>query len=139
MPVDPAEPVATKVSSGATVRDVADLLGLSSAELIKKLMMMGEMATLTQTLTDESIKSIADEYDRKIEIVSAAEEEIAAPVFAAAPSPIDRACGFHSGDIDSRTLTMQDACRGREDPMSGLRTRLLLIPASPDATVGGVG
>ena len=81
MPVDPAEPVATKVSSGATVRDVADLLGLSSAELIKKLMMMGEMATLTQTLTDESIKSIADEYDRKIEIVSAAEEEVPAPVF----------------------------------------------------------
>ncbi|MBK5110650.1 MAG: translation initiation factor IF-2 [Thermoleophilia bacterium] len=78
---DPAEPEATKVSSGVTVRDLAELLGLSSAELIKKLMMMGEMATLTQTLTDESVLAIAEEYDRKIEIVSAAEEEAPAPEF----------------------------------------------------------
>ncbi|MCB0827572.1 MAG: translation initiation factor IF-2 [Solirubrobacterales bacterium] len=78
---DPAEPQATKVNSGVTVRDLAELLGLSSAELIKKLMMMGEMATLTQTLTDESVMAIAEEYDRKIEIVSAAEEEAPAPEF----------------------------------------------------------
>jgi translation initiation factor IF-2 len=77
----PAEPEATKVPSGATVREVAELLGLGSAEVIKKLMTMGEMATLTQTLTDESIKAIADEYDRKIEIVTAAEEEPEAPAY----------------------------------------------------------
>ncbi len=75
------EPEATKVPAGATVREVAELLGLGSAEVIKKLMMMGEMATLTQTLTDESIKAIADEYDRKIEVVTAADEEPAAPEF----------------------------------------------------------
>jgi translation initiation factor IF-2 len=80
-PEEPAEPVATKVQSGATVREVAELLGLGSAEVIKKLMMMGEMATLTQTLTDDSVKAIADEYDRKIEIVTAAEEEPEAPEF----------------------------------------------------------
>jgi len=76
-----AEPEATKVPAGATVREVAELLGLGSAEVIKKLMTMGEMATLTQTLTDESIKAIADEYDRKIEIVTTADEEPAAPEF----------------------------------------------------------
>jgi translation initiation factor IF-2 len=76
-----AEPEATKVPAGATVREVAELLGLGSAEVIKKLMTMGEMATLTQTLTDESIAAIADEYDRKIEIVTAAEEEPEAPEF----------------------------------------------------------
>jgi translation initiation factor IF-2 len=76
-----AEPEATIVPSGATVREVAELLGLGSAEVIKKLMTMGEMATLTQTLTDESIKAIADEYDRKIEILSAADEEPEAPEF----------------------------------------------------------
>jgi translation initiation factor IF-2 len=75
------EPEATKVPAGATVREVAELLGLGSAEVIKKLMTMGEMATLTQTLTDESIKAIADEYDRKIEIVTTADEEPAAPEF----------------------------------------------------------
>jgi translation initiation factor IF-2 len=79
--VEAAEPEATTVPSGATVREVAELLGLGSAEVIKKLMMMGEMATLTQTLTDESIAAIADEYDRKIEIVTAAEEEPEAPEF----------------------------------------------------------
>jgi translation initiation factor IF-2 len=76
-----AEPEATTVPSGATVREVAELLGLGSAEVIKKLMTMGEMATLTQTLTDESIAAIADEYDRKIEIVTAADEEPEAPEF----------------------------------------------------------
>ncbi|HEY7255124.1 MAG TPA: translation initiation factor IF-2 [Solirubrobacterales bacterium] len=80
-PEEPAEPEATKVQSGATVREVAELLGLGSAEVIKKLMTMGEMATLTQTLTDDSIKAIADEYDRKIEIVTAADEEPEAPGF----------------------------------------------------------
>jgi translation initiation factor IF-2 len=79
--VEAAEPEATTVPSGATVREVAELLGLGSAEVIKKLMMMGEMATLTQTLTDESIAAIADEYDRKIEIVTAAEEEPEEPEF----------------------------------------------------------
>ncbi len=80
-PVEVAEPEATKVPSGATVREVAELLGLGSAEVIKKLMTMGEMATLTQTLTDESVKAIADEYDRKIEIVTAADEEPEQPEF----------------------------------------------------------
>ncbi len=78
---EPAEPEATKVQSGATVREVAELLGLGSAEVIKKLMTMGEMATLTQTLTDDSIKAIADEYDRKIEIVTAADEGPEEPEF----------------------------------------------------------
>jgi translation initiation factor IF-2 len=80
-PVEVAEPEATKVPSGATVREVAELLGLGSAEVIKKLMTMGEMATLTQTLSDESVKAIAEEFDRKIEIVTAAEEEPEEPVF----------------------------------------------------------
>ena len=80
-PASPAEPEATKVNSGATVREVAESLGLAPAEVIKKLMMMGEMATLTQTLTDESVRAIADEYDRKLEIVTAAEEEPEEPQF----------------------------------------------------------
>jgi translation initiation factor IF-2 len=72
----PEEQPAIKVNSGATVREVAESLGLSAAEVIKALMKEGEMATLTQTLTDESVESIAKEFDRKIEIVTAAEEEV---------------------------------------------------------------
>jgi translation initiation factor IF-2 len=76
----PEEQPAIKVNSGATVREVAESLGLSAAEVIKALMKDGEMATLTQTLTDESVESIAKEFDRQIEIVTAAEEEVEAPV-----------------------------------------------------------
>ncbi len=76
---EPEEAPAIKVNSGATVREVAESLGLSAAEVIKALMKEGEMATLTQTLTDESVEAIAKEFDRKIEIVTAAEEEVELP------------------------------------------------------------
>jgi len=79
-PKQPEETPAIKVNSGATVREVAESLGLSAAEVIKALMKEGEMATLTQTLTDESVESIATQFDRKIEIVTAAQEEVEAPV-----------------------------------------------------------
>jgi translation initiation factor IF-2 len=75
----PEEAPAIKVNSGATVREVAESLGLSAAEVIKALMKEGEMATLTQTLTDESVEAIAKQFDRKIEIVTAAEEEVEVP------------------------------------------------------------
>jgi translation initiation factor IF-2 len=75
----PEEQPAIKVNSGATVREVAESLGLSAAEVIKALMKEGEMATLTQTLTDESVESIAKQFDRKIEIVTTADEEVEEP------------------------------------------------------------
>jgi len=76
----PEEQPPIRVNSGATVREVAESLGLSAAEVIKALMKEGEMATLTQTLTDESVESIAKEFDRKIEIVTTADEEVEAEV-----------------------------------------------------------
>jgi translation initiation factor IF-2 len=75
----PEEQPAIKVNSGANVREVAESLGLSPAEVIKALMKEGEMATLTQTLTDESVESIAKQFDRKIEIVTAAQEQVEEP------------------------------------------------------------
>jgi translation initiation factor IF-2 len=75
-PKQPEEAPAIKVNSGATVREVAESLGLGTAEVIKALMEGGEMATLTQTLTDESIEAIAKKFDRNAEIVTAAEEEV---------------------------------------------------------------
>jgi translation initiation factor IF-2 len=74
------EPDATKIASGATVREVAESLSLGSAEVIKKLMELGEMATLTQTLSDEAVMALAAALDQKVELVSAAEEEPEEPV-----------------------------------------------------------
>jgi translation initiation factor IF-2 len=78
-PKQPEEAPSIRVNSGATVREVAESLGLSAAEVIKALMKEGEMATLTQTLTDESVESIAKQFDRKAEIVTAAQEEVVEP------------------------------------------------------------
>src|SRR5207248_7177077 len=43
-------------------------------EVIKKLMELGEMATLTQTLTEEAILTLAEGFEKKVDIVHAADE-----------------------------------------------------------------
>jgi translation initiation factor IF-2 len=80
-PVVEKEPEATKIASGATVREVAESLSIGSAEVIKKLMELGEMATLTQTLSDEAILALAEALGQKVEIQRAAEEEVVEPVY----------------------------------------------------------
>jgi translation initiation factor IF-2 len=73
-PEEVKEELPTKVNSGATVKEVAESLGLGASEVIKKLMELGEMATLTQTLTDEAIEVLADAFEKKITIASAADD-----------------------------------------------------------------
>jgi translation initiation factor IF-2 len=77
----PTEPNILSINSGATVREVGETLGVSSAEVIKKLMQMGEMATLTQTLPDETIELLGTEFEQQVEIVHASEEVADEPVF----------------------------------------------------------
>jgi translation initiation factor IF-2 len=76
-PIDTAAMEATdliRVNSGSTVKDVAEYLGVPVPEVIKKLMSLGEMATLTQTLADDAIQVLADEFSKEIEIVHAADD-----------------------------------------------------------------
>jgi translation initiation factor IF-2 len=83
-PIDSTAMEATdeiRVNSGSTVKDVAEYMGVPVPELIKKLMTLGEMATLTQTLSDEAIQVLADEFEKKIEIVHAADDVEVEPVF----------------------------------------------------------
>jgi translation initiation factor IF-2 len=65
-----------KVNSGATVKELSAALGVSVPEIIKIMMGIGEMVTITQTLSDEAIELIAAESKKEVEIKHADEEEL---------------------------------------------------------------
>ena len=57
-----------RVEPGATVKDLGDALGVPPTRIIQVLMGLGEMKTLTQTLTIEEMELIAEELGQKVEI-----------------------------------------------------------------------
>jgi len=75
-----AEP-AIRVNSGSTVKDVAEYLDVPVPEIMKKLMALGEMKTLTQTLSDEAIGVLAAELGKDVEIVHTEEEPIEEAIY----------------------------------------------------------
>ncbi len=77
----PTAPDTIRINSGSTVKETAESLGVAVPEVIKKLMSLGEMATLTQTLSDEALGVLAEEFGKKIEIVHAADDVEVEPTF----------------------------------------------------------
>ena len=72
---EPSPAEALKVSRGTTTKDLADKLGVPATELIKKMLELGEMVTITQSLSDEAIETLAREFGQTVEIISPDEEE----------------------------------------------------------------
>ena len=64
----PEEKTALRVEPGATVKDLADALSVAPTQIIKVLMSLGEMKTVTQTLSTEEIELIAEEMGVEVEI-----------------------------------------------------------------------
>lgn len=75
--VEKKEPEREKVVlfEGATVKDFAEVVGKSPNDLIKMLLMMGEMVTINQPISHEAIDVLADELNLDVEIQSIEEEE----------------------------------------------------------------
>ena len=63
-----------EIPQGATVGKFAELLGVGPNDVIKRLFMLGQVLTLTQSMTDDLIELIADDMGRKVRVVSPEEE-----------------------------------------------------------------
>jgi translation initiation factor IF-2 len=70
-----SESSGVRVEPGATVKDLGDAVGVPPTQIIKVLMGLGEMKTLTQTLSTEEIELVSEELGVEVEIGAVEEPE----------------------------------------------------------------
>ncbi len=73
--IPPSEMPPVDIRSGATIKEISEALGVPATRIITTLMAIGEMATITQSLSDDEIELVASELERKVVIVHAEEED----------------------------------------------------------------
>ena len=78
-PVAAAAPAADvlKVHRGITVKDFAEKIDRNPAEIVKVLLGLGEMVSVTQSMSDDAVVLVGDEIGLRVQVVDPAEEEAA--------------------------------------------------------------
>ena len=105
-----------RIKSGASVKDLSEALELGAGELIKTLMRLGEMVTITQSLSDDAIVILAEEFERKVEIEHAEEETESVEAFVDDPADLTPRAPVVTimGHVDHGKTSLLDAIRETE-------------------------
>ena len=75
--IDPSlllDETVVQVPQGSTVAQFSELLGVQPNDVIKRLFMLGQILTLTQSMSDDLMELVADDMGRKIRVISPEEE-----------------------------------------------------------------
>jgi translation initiation factor IF-2 len=112
----PGTETPVKVKSGASAKDLSEALELGAGELIKTLMRLGEMVTITQSLSDDAILILAEEFERKVEIEHAEEETERVEVIVDDPADLVPRAPVVTimGHVDHGKTSLLDAIRETE-------------------------
>jgi translation initiation factor IF-2 len=105
-----------KIKSGASVKDIGEALEISAGELIKTLLRLGEMVTITQTLSDDAILILAEEFQRQVEIEHVEEEKEGPDAIVDDPADLTPRAPVVTimGHVDHGKTSLLDAIRETE-------------------------